>query len=290
MAKQDLDQLLEQAAQTLEKGGDLSQIEADQNGKTKEQKTSKKESINAQIKKSRMEANEAQEEAVESEEGAQISEAGTKDAKKVKKTKKGKAKTRSAKYVKTVELVDKTKKYEISEAFELAKKTTLTKFDGNIEIHIRLIGKSGKPEQVRAMISYPHLTGKKVNVVILDEKTIEEITKTGKAEADIYLTTPAEMGKVAKLARILGPKGKMPNPKSGTITLDPAKTKAELEGGKSEFKTDSYGIVHQVMGKVSAKPEELLANYKTLVAALPMEKAVSISLSATMGPGIRVQK
>jgi large subunit ribosomal protein L1 len=281
MAKQDLDQMLSQAQDTLDKGGDLSKIDNDQNGKVKET-VSKKESINDKIKKSRMEANQADEAAEEVVDGA--------TGKKAKKTKKGKAKTRSAKYTAALEQVDANKKYEITDALELVKKTSLTKFDGNVEVHIRMIGKNKKAEQVRGMIQYPNTTGKSLTVVILDEATIEEITKTGKADADIYLTTPADMGKVAKLARVLGPKGKMPNPKSGTITLDPAKTKAELEGGKTEFKSDSYGIVHQVIGKVSAKEEALAANFKALLAVLPVEKIVSINISATMGPSVKVQK
>lgn len=282
MAKQDLDQMLAQAQDTLDKGGDLSKIDNDQNGKVKET-VSKKESINDKIKKSRMEANQAEEAAGEEEVVATT-------GKKAKKTKKGKAKTRSAKYTAALEQIDTNKKYEIAEALELVKKTSLTKFDGNVEAHIRMIGKSKKAEQVRGMIQYPNTTGKSLTVVILDEATIEEIAKTGKAEADVYLTTPADMGKVAKLARVLGPKGKMPNPKSGTITLDPAKTKAELEGGKTEFKADSYGIVHQVIGKVSANTEALAANFKALLAVLPVEKIVSINLSATMGPSVKVSK
>ncbi|MEI6040547.1 MAG: hypothetical protein WCP93_04335 [Candidatus Berkelbacteria bacterium] len=280
MAKQDLDQLLAQAQETLDKGGDLSKIDNDQNGKVKETVT-KKESINDKIKKSRMEANQAEEAAEEI--------VDTKTGKK-KKTKKGKAKVRSDKYLKALELIDHNKKYAIDDALDLVKKTSLTKFVGNIEVHVRMLGKSGKPEQVRGMITYPFVTGKKTTVVILDEKTIAEITESGKADADIYLTTPADMGKVARLAKILGPKGKMPNPKSGTITADPEKTKIELEGGKREYKSDSYGIVHQVIGKTDVKNEELVANFKALLSLLPVERIVSINLSATMGPSVKVSK
>jgi large subunit ribosomal protein L1 len=284
MAKQDLDQLLAQAQETLDQGGDLSKIDNDQNGKVKET-VNKKQSVDDKIKKSRMQANQA----AEAAEGEEVAAEGDKATKK-KKTKKGKAKVRGAKYLKAVELVERNKKYDIADALELVKKTSLTKFDGNVEVHVRLQGKSGKAEQLRGMIQYPHSTGKSVTVVVLNEKTIEEITASGKADADIYLTTPADMSKVAKLAKILGPKGKMPNPKSGTITMDPEKTKKELEGGKSEFKTDSYGIVHQIIGKVSGKQEELAANYKALMTTLPTERITSINLSATMGPSVKVQK
>lgn len=295
MAKDNLDALLEQAEEKIEKGEELDSIGMEHHGKAKPEST-KKHDVAEEIKKAKIEANtskDGEEETVESSDvpGEKASEAKSAGAKaKAGKAKKGKSRVRGAKYVKALELVESNKKYDIDEALELVKKTSLTKFDGNVEVHVRLLGKSGKPEVLRGMITYPHTTGKTVNVVILDDKTIEEIAKTGKADADIYLATPADMSKVAKLAKILGPKGKMPSPKSGTITLDPEKTKEELSGGKTEYKTDSYGIVHQIIGKVSADVKFLEENYKTLISALPIEKAVSINLSATMGPGIKVAK
>ena len=117
-----------------------------------------------------------------------------------------------------------------------------------------------------------------------------EIAKTGKADADIYLTTPANMPKVAKLAKILGPKGKMPNPKSGTITDNIEKAQKDLAGGQVEYKTDNTGNLHQVIGKVSMGVKDLLANYTALKSVLPKEKIVSINLCATMGPGVKVAK
>ena len=201
----------------------------------------------------------------------------------------GKAKIRSKKYQDAKALIDSTKKYEIEETIDLVKKTSYTKFDGNVEVHIRMLGKSGKPEQLRGLLNYPHPTGKKIVVEILNEKQIVEIEKTGKAEADIYLATPALMPKVAKLAKILGPKGKMPNPKSGTISDNPEKAKKELEGGQVEYKTDSYGNIHQIIGKVSAENKVLSENLKALLSVIPSDKIVSITLCATMGPGIKVQ-
>jgi len=201
----------------------------------------------------------------------------------------GKTKIRSKKYQAAKALFDPAKYYEISEALDLVKKISLTKFDGNVEIHIRLLGKSGKPEQLRGLLNYPHSTGKKVNVVILDEKQIAEIEKTNKAPADIYLATPEMMPKIARLAKILGPKGKMPNPKSGTISANPEKVKKELEGGQVEYKTDSFGNIHQVIGKVSADKKILEENFRALLAALPSDRITGITICATMGPGIKVQ-
>lgn len=288
MAKDNLDDLIEQSEKALEKGESLGDFEVDHHGKEKDHQ--KKDKVEDKIKEARFDKKEEVSEAEETEkpdamEGKKDDE---KEKPKVKKKKQGKTKVRSKKYQELKALVDQKQKYEIKEALELVKKTSLTKFDGNVEVHIRLLGKSGKPEQVRGLLQYPHSTGKKISVVILDDKIIEEIEKTKKVDADIYLTTPAMMPKVAKLAKILGPKGKMPNPKAGTITDDPEKTMKDLAGGQVEYKTDNTGNLHQVIGKVSGKPEDLEENLKVLISALPTEKIVSANLCATMGPSIKI--
>jgi len=210
-------------------------------------------------------------------------------AKPKKKVKVGKTRVRSKKYQAASALIDHAQKYNLVEALDLVKKTTLTKFDGNVEVHIRLLSKTGKPEIFRGMIKYPHTTGKSVKIVILDEKVALEIEKTGKAEADIYVTTPAMMPKIAKLAKILGPKGKMPNPKSGTVTDNPEKVQKELASGQVEYKSDQYGNIHQIIGKVSVDSKKLEENFMALISALPRDRITSASLCATMGPGIKVQ-
>jgi len=275
-----LEEMMAEAEEAVEKGGDLSEIKSDHHGKSKEH--AKKETVGDKVKHAKMAESEKTEEAESSEENE--------DSKTVKKSVKTKKKTHSKKYQEALTQVDKTKKYPLEEAIELVKKTSLTKFDGNVEVNIRILGKSGKPEILRGLVQYPHSIGKSVKVVILDEAMIEEISKTGKIDFDIALSTPEMMSKVARLAKILGPKGKMPNPKAGTVTTDVVKTKAELEGGKTEYRSDSYGIIHQVIGKVSADPKNLTENYNALLALLPKEKINSISLSATMGPGVKVQK
>jgi large subunit ribosomal protein L1 len=287
MSKDNLDALLEEAEEKLEKGEALDEVETEHHGKIKE--VSKKESVEDKIKHAKMEKAEEQEE-TEAETKENSDELIEEKKVKTKKTKKGKAKVRSKKYQELKTLIDAKKRYGINDAVELAQKTSMTKFAGNLEVHIRILGKSGKPEQLRGMVQYPYATGKSISVVILDEKTIEEIAKTQKAEANIYLTSPTDMPKVAKLAKILGPKGKMPNPKSGTITENPEKTKKELESGSTEYRSDAQGNVHQVLGKLTDKAENLIENYKALIALLPVEKIVSISVCATMGPGIKVQK
>jgi len=261
---------------------------AEHHGK-KEKGKSKKGKVEEKIKekkfKKEIEVSEKNEETgkIKEEKPAEESE------EKSKKVKVGKAKVRSKKYQEVNALIDHEKKYNLAEALELVKKTSFSKFDGNVEVHVRVISKSRKPENIRGLLKYPHPTGKSIKVVILDEKVAAEIEKTGKAEADIYIATPEMMPKIAKLAKILGPKGKMPNPKSGTIAADPEKVKKELEGGQLEYKTDSLGNIHQVIGKVSAESKKLEENFNALLYVLPKEKITSVTICATMGPGIKVQ-
>lgn len=306
MGKSDLDELIEQSENAIEKGEDLSDFEAEHHHKVKPEAKDKKTKIDDKIKEKKYDSIEKTDEKTEDIEtineikpkSAQVRPASSgkslasanPPAGKAGATVGKKAKVRSKKYTASKELIDSKKTYELDEAIELVRKTSYTKFIGNVEVHIRMLGKSGKPEQVRGLINYPHSTGKKINVVILDDKTIEEISKTSKAPADMYLATPELMPRVGRLAKILGPKGKMPNPKAGTVTIDPKKTKSEMEAGQTEYKTDSYGIIHQVIGKVSAKNEELIENYKELISALAKDHITSINLCATMGPGIKVKK
>lgn len=262
---------------------------AEHHGKKKEKGKSQKAKVEDKIKEGKFKKEEKVEEAIgeteEKKEETKKEEGALKKSVKV-----GKAKIRSKKYQEISKLIDRNKNYDVAEAIDLVKKTSLTKFDGNVEVHLRLLAKTGKPENLRGLIKYPHPTGRSVKIVVIDEKIAKDIENTGKADADIYLATPAMMPKIAKLAKILGPKGKMPNPKSGTITDNPAKTQKELEGGgQVEYKTDSFGNIHQSLGKVSAEPKILEENLKSLLAVLPMDRIVNITLCATMGPGIKVQ-
>lgn len=293
MSKKNLDELIEESEEALQKGESLGEFEVDHHGKAKEEP---KEKVKVKKEKVKTEKPATQEGVTEErEEKSEKTEETSKEDKKeekkpVKKAAKKEKKVRSKKYADAVAQIDKNKKYDLKEAIELVKKTTLTSFDGNVEVHVRILSKTGKPEQLRGLLNYPYSTGKKTKVVILDDTMIDGIAKTSKIDFDICLATPAQMSKVAKLAKILGPKGKMPNPKAGTVTENPEKTKADLEGGQVEYKTDSYGIIHQVVGKVSAKAEELEENFKTLLNSLPVEKIKSITMCATMGPGIKVEK
>ncbi len=218
------------------------------------------------------------------------------------------------KYKAAAALIDPKKTYNAEEAMELAKKTSVTKFDGTVEVHLRLgIDPKKSDQQVRGTVVLPHGSGKTRKVIAFvsadKEKeakeagadaigtleTIDEIAKTGKFEWDLAVATPDMMPKMAKVAKVLGPKGLMPNPKSDTVGTNVAKMVSELKKGKLAFKADDYGIVHAVIGKVSFDAKALVENYETLLEALRKSKPASskgvylknVTVATTMGPAIR---
>lgn len=178
-------------------------------------------------------------------------------------------------------LVEADKLYSLEEAAALVAKTSVTKFDASVELHVRV------SQEARGMITFPKSTGKITKVATITPEVLAELGK-GKINFDVLLATPAQMPEIAKFARILGPKGLMPNPKSGTVTTDIDKTKSELEAGRTEYRTDEGKNVHLVVGKVSTKPDDLVANCHTALASLAAFGIRHISLATTMGPGIGV--
>ncbi|OGE87614.1 MAG: 50S ribosomal protein L1 [Candidatus Doudnabacteria bacterium RIFCSPLOWO2_02_FULL_49_13] len=212
--------------------------------------------------------------------------------------------------------VDQNKTYPAAEAIALAKKTATTKFVGNIEVHIRLgIDPKKSDQALRATVTLPHGTGKTKRiaafvssgkekealdagaVVVGGEDLIKKIKETEKLDFDIAIAEPSMMAKLASVAKILGPKGLMPNPKSGTVSADIGKTVKEFATGKAEFKNDESGNIHMILGKSSFPDDQILANFKTFMdavetakpAGLKREYIQSISVNATMGPGIKVK-
>jgi large subunit ribosomal protein L1 len=210
---------------------------------------------------------------------------------------------------------EKAKVYTIDEATALVKEITFTKFDASVDIDIRLGVDPRKANQmVRGVASLPHGTGKEVRVLALVtsdkeqeakdagadyvglEEYIEKI-KGGWTDVDVIITMPPVMGKIGALGRILGPRGLMPNPKSGTVTMDVGKAVQEVKQGKIDFKVDKFGIVHTSIGKVSFSPDKLKDNAREFVNTIIKLKPVaakgtyikSIYLSSTMSPGIQVE-
>ena len=206
------------------------------------------------------------------------------------------------------------KAYKLSEAAALLKEITFTKFDASVDIDVRLGVDPRKANQmVRGVVTLPHGTGKTVRVLVLCtpdkeaeaqaagadyvglDEYIEKI-KGGWTDVDVIITTPNVMGKVGALGRILGPRGLMPNPKTGTVTMDVAKAVQEVKAGKIDFKVDKYGIIHTSIGKVSFTPEQIVDNaHEVLSTIIKLKPAAakgtyvkSIYLSTTMSPGIEV--
>ena len=229
-------------------------------------------------------------------------------------------KKRSKKYVEALSKFDKSNIYTKEEAVKLVKETSTSSFDGSIEIAMRLnLDTKKADQQLRGAIVLPKGTGKTKKVLVVTrgpkaqeakdagadyvgdtdmlEKILEKIEKENWFEFDTMIATPDMMPLLGKLGRVLGPKGLMPNPKTGTVTLDIAKAVEEVKAGRVEYRTDSFGNIHGVIGKVSFSEEDLLANLDAFVgqilrikpATVKGEYIKNISISATMGPGIKVE-
>ena len=219
------------------------------------------------------------------------------------------------KYVDSAKKIDRTKFYEIDEAFGTVISTATAKFDETVEVHVKL-GVDGRhaDQQVRGAIVLPNGTGKKVRVLAIckgdNEKIAQEagadyvgaedmtqkIQQEGWMDFDVLITTPDCMGLVGRLGKILGPRGLMPNPKAGTVTPDIAKAIKEAKAGKIEYRLDKTNIIHCPIGKVSFGQEKLEENFKTIMDAIIKAKPSAakgqylknVSICSTMGPGIRV--
>lgn len=203
-----------------------------------------------------------------------------------------KIKIRSKRYQEVIKMVEKNKLYPLLDAISLVKQTSLTKFDGTVELHINLnplaLSEKGDKTDFRTTINLPHGTGKKINVVIADEKIIAEIA-AGKINFDILVAHPSMMPQLAKVARILGPKGLMPNPKTGTVTPDPEKRVKELTTGQINIKTEPGNpIMHLPVGKVSFPDKQIAENISAVLKGMGINKIAKVFLTATMGPSVKI--
>lgn len=194
----------------------------------------------------------------------------------------------SAKFLKAKEGVEAGKLYVPKEAVELVKQVSLSKYDGAVEVHLRILKKKakGSTESSRGIFHLPNGSGKEKKIIVLTEEKIEEIAKTKKIDFDIAIATPALMPKVAKVAKILGPKGKMPDPKAGTVTDKPEEVIKEINSGKVEYRIDAGNNVHQMIGRVSWDSEKLLENLEAVFTGLAKSKIVAAYLAASVGPSV----
>lgn len=218
-------------------------------------------------------------------------------------------------YAESAKLVDRTNLYDVEEAVAIVKKAASAKFDETVEAHIRL-GVDGRhaDQQVRGAVVLPHGTGKTVKVLVFakgdkvaeaeaagadyvgGEELVPRIQKEGWLDFDVVVATPDMMGIVGRLGRILGPKGLMPNPKAGTVTMDVTKAIKDIKAGKIEYRLDKTNIIHVPLGKVSFTEEQLADNFHTLIGAIIKAKPAaakgqylrSVVMTSTMGPGIKL--
>jgi len=219
------------------------------------------------------------------------------------------------KYVEAKKLVEKNKLYTKEEAIELVKKTSITKFDSSVELAMNLnLDTKKADQQLRGTICLPHGTGKTKRILVIakgpkateakeagadyvgDVDYLEKIEKENWFEFDTLIATPDMMPALGKLGKVLGPKGLMPNPKTGTVTMDVAKAVKEVKQGRIEYRTDSFGNVHTIIGKVSFTNEQLIENLNAFVSMIIKTKpsvvkgtyVKNVSVSTTMGPGIKI--
>ena len=222
---------------------------------------------------------------------------------------------RGKKYIEAAKLVDRTKVYDPAELFELVTKTSTAKFDETVEAHVKLgVDSRHADQQVRGAIVLPHGTGKTQRVLVFakgvkadeakaagadfvgGEELIPKIQGEGWFEFDVVVATPDMMGVVGRLGRVLGPKGLMPNPKAGTVTMDVTKAVNDIKAGKIEYRLDKTNIIHVPVGKASFTEEQLADNFQTLIDAINKAKPAavkgqylkSVTLTSTMGPGVKI--
>lgn len=223
----------------------------------------------------------------------------------------------SKRYAESAKLIDKTKEYDVKEALEIIEKMPKTKFDETVELHVKLgVDSKHADQQVRGTVVLPNGTGKTQKVLVFAkgpkaeeaekagadfvgaEELIPKIQNDNWFDYDVIVATPDMMGVVGRLGKVLGPKGLMPNPKSGTVTMDVTKAINEIKSGKVEYRLDKTNIIHLGFGKVSFGTDKLLENYETIINAIIKAKPAaakgqyikSVAITTTMGPGIFIDQ
>ena len=222
---------------------------------------------------------------------------------------------RGKKYTQAAAAFDKSKQYEVAEAVSLVKKAAIAKFDETVELHVRT-GCDGRhaEQQIRGAVVLPHGTGKSVKVLVIakgpkvdeaqaagadyvgGEELVPKIANEGWLDFDVVVATPDMMGVVGRLGKVLGPKGLMPNPKAGTVTMDVAKAIADIKAGKIEYRLDKANIIHVPIGKASFTEDQLADNFQSIMDAIIKAKPSALKgqyikscvIAPTMGPGVKI--
>ncbi len=216
----------------------------------------------------------------ESKENEKVTE---KKDKKEKKKSLVKQKARGKNYQDAKKYTDPKKQYEVAEAVELLKKISFAKFDESIELHLNVLNENMKGE-----VSLPHPTGKSIRIAIVDDKVLEQIEK-GALDFDMLIAHPSYMPKIARFARILGPRGLMPNPKNGTLTPKPEETAKKFQAGALRWKTEPKApLIHQMIGKKSHEPKALVENVDAFINSVGIKNILSAYIKSTMSPGLRL--
>jgi large subunit ribosomal protein L1 len=262
---------------------------------------------------------EAEELAEKEDRKAKIASGELEDSSEIKKgpkpITKSKLERRSKKYKDASEKVEKDKTYSVKEALELVKKTTITSFDSTVEVHVRLgVDPRHADQNIRSTVTLPAGTGRDINVAVWASKDMHEAIENAGADSvyedeildklkkedidfDVLITVPENMPKLAKFARILGPKGLMPSPKAGTVAKDVVKATEEAKAGKIEYRVDKQGIIHSAIGKASFSDDDLNRNFEVILQSIREAKPASVKgvyiksvyLTSTMGPSIAVE-
>ena len=205
-------------------------------------------------------------------------------AKKPSKTLKVSTKSRGKKYAEAKNMINKNKQYSLSEAVAILKKMNLTKFDQSVELHLN-VDETG----LKGEVELPFSTGKTVRIAVVDDKLLERL-ENNKIDFDILITHPSFMPKLAKYAKVLGPRGLMPNPKAGTISPKPEEVVKKFQKGMLRWKAEAkFPLIHQMIGKISSKDEEIVANAKKFIEVVKPKHILKAYIKTTMSPSLRIE-
>lgn len=252
--------------------------------KRKSEETKKPKVSKAQGRKSQSQVDETQAKKLERAQKVAEGTESSEDTDEKKSKKQAKIKIRGDSYLKAKKLVDPAKSYKLTEALKILRKMQYAKFDEAVELHINT-----KESGLKGEVSLPHGTGKKLRVTVVDDEVLKKI-EAGVIDFDILVAAPSDMPRLVKFARVLGPKGLMPNPKAGTVSEKPEAAAKKFQAGALRFKSEpKFPLIHQTVGKVSFKDEQLTENIVAFIKAVKPQNISAVFLKSSMSPSIRLK-